>query len=153
MDPKIKLCICKVMSNAVNKTGCTEVSGTVSVDDSHMFITTYMLTVSQHSRHYQANTWSVSTNTHTQPKREKTLNSPTMGVKIRAHCITAVMRMKNQLIKKWDTRVSLKKFLGHQSITLKNRTNGNPKWAVETGFTWFRLWSNDRLLWRIFFVP
>jgi hypothetical protein len=45
MDPKIKLCICKVMSNAISKTGCMEhtVSGTVPVDDSHMFITTYML--------------------------------------------------------------------------------------------------------------
>jgi len=78
MDPKIKLCISKVMSNAVSKTGCIEhtVSGTVSVDDSHMFITTYV-TVSQHSRHYQANAWSVSTNTH-KTKKRKTFNSPTM---------------------------------------------------------------------------
>jgi len=73
MDPKIKLCICKVMSNAISKTGCIEhtVSGTVSVDDSYMFITTYILKVSQHSWHYQANAWSFSTNTHTQPKRKK----------------------------------------------------------------------------------
>jgi hypothetical protein len=42
--------------------------------------------------------------------------------------------MNEKSIKKWDTRVSLE-LLGHQSIALKNTTNGNPKCAMGTGFT------------------
>jgi hypothetical protein len=81
--------------------------------------------------------------THIHNPKEKTFNSPTMSVRYKLHyCSDA----NEKSIKKWDTRVSLRKFLGHQIINLKNRTNGNPKWAVETGFTWLRLWSNDRLL-------